>query len=130
MPFLDFLLDKNPVKRIGPPNLGNITRIALEHIGMRVQGADPNFDPRVPDYLHHFLAAKGTHPEVVHDGMIMNYLFINLAAGADTTALTIRAVMYLVLRHPDVHQKLKEEILSAGLAEVAAYSGARALPCE
>lgn len=28
MPFLDFLMDKNPVMRIGPPNLGNITRIA------------------------------------------------------------------------------------------------------
>lgn len=28
MPFLDFLMDKNPVVRIGPPNLGNITRIA------------------------------------------------------------------------------------------------------
>lgn len=28
IPFLDFLMDKNPVMRIGPPNLGNITRIA------------------------------------------------------------------------------------------------------
>lgn len=28
MPFLDFLMDKNPVMRIGPPNLGNVTRIA------------------------------------------------------------------------------------------------------
>lgn len=28
MPFLDFLMDKNPVVRIGPPNLGNVTRIA------------------------------------------------------------------------------------------------------
>lgn len=30
MPFLDFLMDKNPVMRIGPPNLGNITRIACK----------------------------------------------------------------------------------------------------
>lgn len=28
MPFLDFLMDKSPVVRIGPPNLGNVTRIA------------------------------------------------------------------------------------------------------
>lgn len=28
MPFLDFLMDKNPVLRIGPPHLGSTTRVA------------------------------------------------------------------------------------------------------
>jgi len=130
MPFLDFLLDKNPVMRVGPPNLGNITRIALEHIDMRVKGTDPNFDPKHYDYLQHFLDAKAAQPDVVHDGMIMNYLFINLIAGADTTAITIRAVMYMVLKHPEVLLKLNKEVLAADLGKVAQYNAARALPCE
>lgn len=130
MPFLDFWLDKNPVKRIGPPNLGNITRVAIEHIAARTQGKDPNFDPETPDYLQRFIEAKEQHPDVVHDGMIMNYLFINLIAGSDTTALTIRAVMYFVLKHPDVHVKVKEEIRGAGIDGVAQFGQTKTLPCK
>lgn len=127
---MDFWLDKNPVYRVGPPNLGNITRIALEHIGARAQGKDPNYDPKTPDYLQSFLDAKAANPEVVHDGMVLNYVFINLIAGADTTALTIRAVVYHVLKNPDVHRKLEQEILGAKLGKVAQYGQAKNLPCE
>ena len=130
MPFLDFWLDKNPVKRIGPPNLGNITRVAIEHIASRAQGKDPNFDPETPDYLQRFMEAKEQHPEVVHDGMIMNYLFINLIAGSDTTALTIRAVLYFALQHPEVHAKLKDEIRGAGIEGVAQYKETKTLSCK
>jgi hypothetical protein len=130
MPFLDFWLDKNPVYRIGPPNLGNITGIALRHIGARASGKDPNYDPATPDYLNSFLETKAANPEVVHDGMILNYVFINLIAGADTTALTIRAIIYLLLKHPDAHRKLEKEILAADLGKVAQYGEAKNLPCE
>lgn len=130
MPFLDSWLDKNPVYRIGPPNLGNATGIALQRIGARVAGKDPNYDPETPDYLHNFLEAKAANPEVVHDGMILNYVFINLLAGADTTALTIRAIIYLVLKHPEVHRELELEILAADLGDVAQYGQAKNLPCK
>ncbi|KAF6810906.1 benzoate 4-monooxygenase cytochrome p450 [Colletotrichum plurivorum] len=128
MPFLDFLLDKNPVKRIGPPNLANITRISLEHLIARLQGKDPNYDPNLPDFLQHFIESKETHPELVNDGVIMGYLLVNLLAGADTTAITIRAIFWYALHSPRVYKKLEEEILAADLADVASFTSARALP--
>lgn len=130
LPFLDFLLDKNPLVRIGPPNLSNITNVAVGHMVARAQGKDPNFNPDVPDYLQHFLEAKVSHPDIVHDGMVMNYLFINLIAGADTTAISIRAVIYFLLRHRNVLQKLEKEVLAAGISGTARYSTAKSLPCK
>ncbi|RSL89151.1 hypothetical protein CEP52_014981 [Fusarium oligoseptatum] len=126
MPFLDRWLDKNPFVRIGPPNLGSATKIALDHIAARATGNDLN--PETPDFLDRFFEAKQQHPDTVHDGTILNYVFINLIAGADTTAITIRAVIYFVLKHREVHRKLVEEILGADFGEVAQYSTARSLP--
>ncbi|KAG8165816.1 hypothetical protein KVR01_004368 [Diaporthe batatas] len=128
MPFLDFLLDKNPVMRIGPPNLGTVTRIAAEHLVARLSGKDASFNPKVPDFLQYFLNAKSTHPDLVDDGVIMGYLLVNLLAGADTTAITIRTIFYYTLRDPAVYKKLEAEIVAADLAKVAPYNAARALP--
>lgn len=60
----------------------------------------------------------------------MGYLLVNLLAGADTTAITIRAIFYYVLRNPEVYKKLEAEVVAADLGRVAPYSAARALPCE
>ncbi|KAH8204472.1 hypothetical protein TruAng_001388 [Truncatella angustata] len=128
MPFLDFLLDKNPVIRIGPPNLGNVTRIALEHLISRLQGKDEHFDPQVPDFLHYFIDAKKLYPDTVDDSTILGYLLVNLLAGADTTAITIRAIFYFTLKNAAVYSKLEKEVLAAEFGEVAPFSAARALP--
>jgi cytochrome P450 len=130
MPWLDYLLDKNPVMRIGPPNLSNITRVALESLVARVQGKDAHFDPKTPDYLQHFLDSKETHPDLVDDGTIMGYMLVNLVAGADTTAITIRAVFYFCLKHPEAYRRLVSEVRGAGfdVDKAAPYSVARHLP--
>lgn len=130
MPFLDFLLDKNPVKRIGPPNLGNITGIAFGHLMTRLEGKDENFNPANPDFLQRFIDAKKTHPDIVDEGIIMGYLLVNLLAGADTTAITVRAAFYYLLKNPAAYQKLVEEVRAAGFGDVAPYDVARQLPCK
>ncbi|KAK2791387.1 hypothetical protein FQN53_004568 [Emmonsiellopsis sp. PD_33] len=128
LPFLDSLLDKNPLIRIGPPNLSNITNVAIERLIARAQGKDPNFRPGVPDYLQLFLEAKESYPEIVHDGMVMNYIFVNLVAGADTTAIALRAVIYFLIRHGNVLQKVEKEVLAAEIDDIARYSTAKSLP--
>ncbi|KAK4641120.1 hypothetical protein QC761_609560 [Podospora bellae-mahoneyi] len=130
IPWLDFLLDKNPILRIGPPNLSNVTNIAMTSLIARMQGQDKNFNPKVPDYLQHFIDSKNTHPDTVHDGMVFGYLLVNLIAGADTTAITIRAIFYYVLKNPAVYARLVGEIRSAGIENSNAFphSQARQLP--
>lgn len=132
MPFLDYLLDKNPIVRVGPPNIVSVTMSILKSIGARQQGKDDRFDPAVPDLLQHFLEAKTTHPDVVDDNTIVGYMMIPLVAGADTTAITIRAIFYFLLRHPETYRKLEAEILAANLPKdkPISYAAARALPCK
>ncbi|KAK0744864.1 cytochrome P450 [Apiosordaria backusii] len=129
IPFLDFLLDKNPLVRIGPPNLSNVANIAMTSLVARTQGLD-NYNPAVPDYLQHFIDAKSTHPDTVHDGMVFGYLLVNLLAGADTTAITIRAIFYYALKNPTIYSRLVNEIRSVGIDKSNAfpYSQARHLP--
>jgi hypothetical protein len=74
MPFLDFLLDKNPIMRVGPPNLNSVAMIALGSLGARQQGKDENFDPAVPDLMQHFIGAKAAYPDLVDDNTIMGYM--------------------------------------------------------
>lgn len=55
---------------------------------------------------------------------------VNLIAGADTTAVTIRSIFYFCLRQLDVYRKLEAEILSAGFdrGRPAPFSASRQLP--
>lgn len=77
MPWLDYWLDKNPVVHIGPPNIGNVTNIAIESMVARLKGEDKNFVPEKPDFLQYFIESKGTHPEIVDEGKIIGYLLLN-----------------------------------------------------
>ncbi|KAH8880968.1 cytochrome P450 [Thozetella sp. PMI_491] len=130
MPFLDFFLDKNPIFRLGPPTWSKAAEIALRTIVSRQKGEDKAYDPQVPDLLHHFMETKFSHPDAVDDATLLGYCFIPLVAGADTTAIIIRAVFYFTLRNPDIYRKLQDELLSAGFGaeKPAPYNAARALP--
>jgi cytochrome P450 len=110
-PILDHLLDKNPIYRIGPPAFGNITNISVQHLVDRLQGKDTHYHDRSkPDFLDRFIEAKSTHPDIVDDGQIISYLMINMIAGADTTAISLRAVIYFSLKNRHVWKRLQEEI--------------------
>ena len=93
----------------------------------RMQGkAAPDHDPNNPDFLDKFIEAKTTHPDIVDDGQIISYLMINMIAGADTTAITIRSVLYYCLRDSNVWSRLQKEI--GAVEDVVAFKHARALP--
>ncbi|SPO00302.1 related to pisatin demethylase / cytochrome P450 monooxygenase [Cephalotrichum gorgonifer] len=110
MPWLDYVLDKNPIYPLGPPNIGNVTRIAVEAMVARLKGEDPNFTPEKPDFLQYFIESKSTHPEIVDEGAIVGYLLLNLIAGADTTAITMRALFYYCLKNPRIWNRLVKEV--------------------
>lgn len=115
---------------MGPPNLANITRIAIDHIMARLQGNDRDFDPAVPDYLDRYLKTQAEKPGAVHS--VLNYSLITLLAGADTTAITTRAVLYFLMKDRRVKDKLEKEIAAAGADcdDVTMYASAKTLPCK
>lgn len=130
MPFLDSLLDKNPLKRIGPPNLGNVTRISVENLFARLQGKSGKKEPNQRDFLDHFIEAKKANPDMVDEKLITGYLQVNLLAGADTTAITLRAIFNYLLRNPRVFKELEEQVVAADFDRTypVPYNSARALP--
>ncbi|KAK3694224.1 cytochrome P450 [Podospora appendiculata] len=123
MPWLDHWLDKNPAYPLGPPNLSNVTRIAVANLTARLKGEDKAFRPERPDFLQYFIESKESHPDVVDEGQIIGYLLLNLIAGADTTAITMRALFYHTpwcgetLRfHPAVSMTMERVVPAPGLA--------------
>ncbi|KAK1749496.1 Pisatin demethylase [Echria macrotheca] len=115
VPWLDFLLDKNPVVKIGTAPFISLATLVVNNIMSRAQGKDTNFSPSQPDYLQYFLDAKQQNPDVVDDATVVGYAMVHVIAGADTSAITICAVLYLALKHPAVYDRLVAEVRGAGI---------------
>ncbi|KAH7254694.1 cytochrome P450 [Fusarium solani] len=131
MPFLDRVFDKNPVCHIGPPGFNTITGISIKHLVDRYQGNDKDYhDPEKPDFLDKFIEAKNADPENVNDPQIVSWLMVNMIAGADTTAITIRSSLYFSLKNPGVWERLTDEVLAAGFhgRTPPSYKEVKALP--
>ncbi|KAI1073405.1 cytochrome P450 [Whalleya microplaca] len=126
IPFLDYLLDKNPIVHIGPSSLGNMTRISAENLAKRLDAKEPPCSG-IPDYLQHFVDIKRADPSVTETDIVI-HLLGTMLAGADTIAITIRSIFYYALRNPRVYRRLEEEILAAKLEEPTPYSLAQNLP--
>lgn len=127
-PKLDRLLEKNPIIRIGPPTFGAIADLGRSHLMARINGEDGH-DAAKPDFLDFYLEAQRQHPDVVDVYRILSYMLVNLAAGTDTAAISLRSVLYLSLKHPRVYARLEDEILAAPLSRLPApYAEARRLP--
>lgn len=69
------------------------------------------------DFLSKFIQAKYSHPEIVGDQEIISFMVTNIVAGSDTTAISLRAVLYYLLRHPSCYKKLQNELDNAGLPD-------------
>ncbi|RWA04439.1 hypothetical protein EKO27_g10667 [Xylaria grammica] len=131
-PKLDSLLDKNHLYRIGPPTMLSLVNLSVQHLMRRYTGGDQH-DGKL-DFLDRYLKAKAENPDVVDDDRLLSYLLVNMAAGADTVAATLRTIFYLCLRHPAAWARLENEVLSAPFAQQGtmdlpvSFAQARALP--
>jgi cytochrome P450 len=118
IPVLDYFFDKNPIYRIDPPSFGTITNISIKQLIDRYQGNDKQYrHPSKRDFLDQFIEAKKLHPDVVDDIQIVSYLMFNMIAGGDTTARTIRAVFYHVLKDLRVWSRLEKDVVATGFAD-------------
>ncbi|KAF2152840.1 cytochrome P450 [Myriangium duriaei CBS 260.36] len=48
--------------------------------------------------------------ERLNEQQVVDTLFMNVLAGSDTTAITLRAVLYMLIKHPEAYKKLQAEI--------------------
>ncbi|GJC78608.1 cytochrome P450 monooxygenase gsfF [Colletotrichum liriopes] len=62
------------------------------------------------DFLAYFRQQQKSTGEPMAQKELMNHLMNNLLAGSDTTAISLRAVFYYVIRDEQVYRKLQAEI--------------------
>lgn len=133
-PALDKLLDKNPVYRVGPPTFTDVANLCVKLLTARATGQDGHDAEADTDFMDLYLKARAEHPDIVDDVMMVSYILVNLAAGADTSAAALRSIFYLCLKHPSVWTKLQQAVLAAPFAQPeslhlpAPYAQTRAIP--
>lgn len=134
IPWIDHLLDKNPIVRIGPkPTLTGILyafKVVAEYqAGLKDNSIKPG--TTVDHTLAKYVQLKKTHPEMVTDVQIVNWLMLSILAGGDTSSATMRAVVYHLAKNADAYRKLVAELTSAApssLSMPAQWKDIRELP--
>lgn len=117
MPWLDYLFIKNPLRRlIQGGSTGAVARFARARLDERLEAAQTAKATATPsrrDFLSRFLEAKQKHPQIVSDDQVFSYTVSNMNAGSDTTAISLRAILYYTLKAPRVAVKLFHELRTA-----------------
>ena len=134
MPPLDNLLAKNPYYRLGGPSIDWAGAFSAKRMIQRFQDLaeakdkDPIASKQQNDFLDFFIQLKTSDPDIVDENVIVGYMLINMLAGADTTAITLRAIFYYLLRSPTAYKKCVAELDEAKLVEPIAYRETEKLP--
>ncbi|CAI7599805.1 unnamed protein product [Penicillium manginii] len=121
IPWLDYVFIKNPLRRIiQGGSTGAVARFARARVDERLKEAKlegtvekDRSAPKPRDFLARFLEAKDLHPNIVSDNQVFSYTVSNMNAGSDTTAISLRAVLYYTLKNPLVAAKLQTELETA-----------------
>ncbi|KAK0862978.1 hypothetical protein LTR87_016387 [Friedmanniomyces endolithicus] len=127
-PFLDLLLEKNPVKlalqRWGiSKTVFPVTRFANDQAASRAaemekikqEGSLDEGSGRGVDLLMKFTQAQHDHPEFMTDRQVLSSCTSMIFAGSETTAISLSSIFYHLVKHPRVYQKLVEELDMAAL---------------
>jgi cytochrome P450 len=125
MPVLDKWMAKNPYFRIGGPSIDWAGKYAAMRLIPRLQAEKKD---QTGDFLDHFIQLKESFPDTVDDNVIVGYMLVNLLAGADTTAITLRAIFYYLLKNPGAYKKLVDELDDSKLSMPVEYSATDELP--
>jgi cytochrome P450 len=116
MPWLDQVFVKNPIRaKLFGAKTTPIAQFAQDRLNERLNQNEkiskPSKQPK--DFLTRFLEAKTTHPDIVDDKQVFSYTVTNMFAGSDTTAISLRAVLYFTLKNPPVLARLNDELSAA-----------------
>lgn len=132
IPWVDLLLDKNPIMRIGPkPTLTGIFyafKVVAQYQATLASGGGVANTGGVQHYLDKFINLKDQYPDMVNDTQLVGWLMLNVLAGGDTTAATMRAIVYYLAKAPEAYARLITELDEAKLSLPAQWKDIKALP--
>jgi cytochrome P450 len=116
MPSLDRFLMKNPI-RIWLSRIGFLNATAPVAIFAKKRMDERRGRPEKDlasinkrDFLSRFLEAGQKDPEFMHPGRVLSLTSANIFAGSDTTAISLRAIFYFLLKNDSAMRALKQEL--------------------
>ncbi|KAK4939243.1 hypothetical protein LTR10_020439 [Elasticomyces elasticus] len=122
MPFLDNVFKKNPIRLLlsqyglikSNTAMVDFARKRLaervdSETGILKSSADVSSYVR-NDFLSKFLAAHQKDPEFITNDRVLALTTANIFAGSDTTAISLRSVIYFLLKHPHDMENLVREL--------------------
>ena len=124
MPFLDLLLEKNPIslycQKIGlSKTVFPVTAFAQARSAERAAEMEkvretgqtsPHPTTGAIDLLTKFTQAQHDHPEFMTDKQVLITANSMIFAGSETTAISLSSVFYFLLKNPRVQDKLLQEL--------------------
>ncbi|KAG9244214.1 cytochrome P450 [Calycina marina] len=122
IPFLDHLLDKNPIVRLGPPAFSGPAILCREFMAERKRDFEREDREDREDMLESFMKIHKENPELMDEAGIVGALIVNVLAGGDTTGVLLCSILYYVLKSPAVYRKLMEELDAADLTLPLSYA--------
>ncbi len=130
IPWVDYLLDKNPLMRIGPkPTLTGVMyafQVVAQYQAELAEKEGQKHD--VQHSLDKYIGLKEQYPDIVNDAQIVNWLMLNILAGGDTTSAAMRTVVYYLSKNPKAYEKLTRELDLANLSFPAKWKEINGLP--
>ncbi len=124
MPWLDSIITKNPLaQRL----FGQRFRYVGKAIGLIAERRATKSSTHT-DMLQTFLDMHQAKPAAFPEPAILGVMLANWNAGSDTTAITLRAILYYILRTPDVLERLIKELDSANLSVPVTWKDGQQLP--
>lgn len=126
IPFLDRLLLKNPIYlKLSQWGFIDATFPVARFAGNRMAERLPELSQgksaselgiKSPDLLSKFLAAHEAHPEFMSQTLVQTMAVSMAFAGSETTAISLSAVFYFLLKNPSALKRLISEIDEAARA--------------
>lgn len=128
LPGLERLLYRNPIAiRMKSASQSGVVRAAVSRLQERKKS--PQKDSETPDLLTGFLEALEQNPDILNDGSVISLLMSMIAAGSDTVAITSTAIMFYLMKNPEVLVKLQRELEASDCsAPIPAYAQVSKLP--
>ena len=124
MPLLDRIFKKNSIACYFDKASPFFPNMAVRLIADRI--ANPKSDAN--DFLQKFLTVQEKSPQTIHKGMVINWALINIIAGSDTTSISIRSILYYVLKNPQVLETLRNELDQATPRLPVSWAASQNLP--
>ena len=113
MPCLDTLL-KNRFLSVGPPGFKIAADFASARLAARVHGEDEHKSIDHSDFTDLFIEAENREEgEGQMTRRQISWMVINIVAGSDTIAGTLKTVVYYVARDDNVRKKLTDNLIKA-----------------